>query len=300
MAAYALRRLLLALATWWLAGTLAFALLLLLPGDPVQAILGLEASPEARTALERSLGLDRPPLERYGLWLSGLPRLDLGESIRYGRPVLALAAERLPLTLALVLLGLGGALLLALPLALLFAALMGPGAGSSMLALGLSTVPAFFRVARAGALSLKAAPFVEAALALGATPTRVLLRHLLPNLLGPLLVQASLAFAAALLAEAALSYLGLGVQPPDPSLGRMPREAQSFPPFSPYPALVSGLALSLAVLGSTSWGTASGSCWTPGARPMARGSLGEGRRPTPPRLTPAGAAGTIGATKGGI
>uniref|UniRef100_A0A7C2C0B1 ABC transporter permease n=1 Tax=Thermus islandicus TaxID=540988 RepID=A0A7C2C0B1_9DEIN len=119
MAAYALRRLLLALATWWLAGTLAFALLLLLPGDPVQAILGLEASPEARAALERSLGLDRPPLERYGLWLSGLPRLDLGESIRYGRPVLALAAERLPLTLALVLLGLGGALLLALPLALL-------------------------------------------------------------------------------------------------------------------------------------------------------------------------------------
>uniref|UniRef100_A0A831XH39 ABC transporter permease subunit n=1 Tax=Thermus islandicus TaxID=540988 RepID=A0A831XH39_9DEIN len=249
MAAYALRRLLLALATWWLAGTLAFALLLLLPGDPVQAILGLEASPEARAALERSLGLDRPPLERYGLWLSGLPRLDLGESIRYGRPVLALAAERLPLTLALVLLGLGGALLLALPLALLFAALMGPGAGSSMLAVGLSTVPAFFRVARAGALSLKAAPFVEAALALGATPTRVLLRHLLPNLLGPLLVQASLAFAAALLAEAALSYLGLGVQPPDPSLGRMLREAQSFLPFSPYPALVSGLALSLAVLG---------------------------------------------------
>lgn len=137
----------------------------------------------------------------------------------------------------------------ALLLALLFAALMGPGAGSSMRAVGLAMVPAFFRVARAGALSLKAAPFVEAALALGATPTRVLLRHLLPNLLGPLLVQASLAFAAALLAEAALAYLGLGVQPPDPSLGRMLREAQSFLPLSPYPALVPGLALSLAVLG---------------------------------------------------
>jgi peptide/nickel transport system permease protein len=90
---------------------------------------------------------------------------------------------------------------------------------------------------------------VEAALALGATPGRVLVRHLLPNLLGPLLVQASLAFAAALLAEAALSYLGLGIQPPDPSLGRMLKEAQSFLPLSPYPALVPGLALSLAVLG---------------------------------------------------
>jgi peptide/nickel transport system permease protein len=134
-------------------------------------------------------------------------------------------------------------------LALLFAALMGPGALSGMLAVGLSLVPAFYRMARALTLGLKTAPFVEAALALGATPGRVLVRHLLPNLLGPLLVQASLAFAAALLAEAALSYLGLGIQPPDPSLGRMLKEAQSFLPLSPYPALVPGLALSLAVLG---------------------------------------------------
>jgi peptide/nickel transport system permease protein len=71
MAAYALRRLLLALATLWLAGSLAFLFLLLLPGDPVQAILGLEASPEARAALERSLGLNRPPP-------GALPRLGLG------------------------------------------------------------------------------------------------------------------------------------------------------------------------------------------------------------------------------
>ncbi|GAA6756409.1 MULTISPECIES: ABC transporter permease [Thermus] len=134
-------------------------------------------------------------------------------------------------------------------LALLFAALLGPGALSSMLAVGLSMVPAFFRLARAYALSLRSAPFVEAAVALGASRGRILLRHLLPNLLGPLLVQASLAFAAALLAEAALSYLGLGVQPPAPSLGRMLREAQSFLPLSPFPALVPGLALTLAVLG---------------------------------------------------
>ena len=134
-------------------------------------------------------------------------------------------------------------------LALLFAALLGPGALSGMLAVGLSLVPAFYRMARALTLNLKTAPFVEAALALGATPIRVLVRHLLPHLLGPLLVQASLAFAAALLAEAALSYLGLGIQPPDPSLGRMLKEAQSFLPLSPYPALVPGLALSLAVLG---------------------------------------------------
>ena len=134
-------------------------------------------------------------------------------------------------------------------LALLFAALLGPGALSGMLAVGLSLVPAFYRMARALTLSLKTAPFVEAAIALGATPIRVLVHHLLPHLLGPLLVQASLAFAAALLAEAALSYLGLGIQPPDPSLGRMLKEAQSFLSLSPYPALVPGLTLSLAVLG---------------------------------------------------
>lgn len=137
----------------------------------------------------------------------------------------------------------------ALLLALLFAAPLGPGVLSSMLAVGLSMIPAFYRVARAGTLSLRSTPFVEAALALGAPLKRILLHHLLPNLLSPLLVQASLAFAAALLAEAALSYLGLGVQPPEPSLGRMLREAQSFLPLSPWPALVPGLALSLAVLG---------------------------------------------------
>ncbi len=137
----------------------------------------------------------------------------------------------------------------ALLLALLFAALLGPGAVSAMLAVGLSMVPAFFRMARGGVLALKALPFVEAALALGAGPGRILLRHLLPHLAGPLLVQASLAWSAALLAEAALSYLGLGVQPPAPSYGRMLREAQGFLAFSPFPALVPGVALVLVVLG---------------------------------------------------
>lgn len=119
MTAYALRRFLLALSTLWLAGSLVFVLTLLLPGDPVQAILGLEASPEARAALERALGLDKSPMVRYADWLRGLLKGDLGESIRYVKPVRELLGERLPLTLALVLLGLSGAVLFALPLALL-------------------------------------------------------------------------------------------------------------------------------------------------------------------------------------
>lgn len=78
---------------------------------------------------------------------------------------------------------------------------------------------------------------------------RIMLRHVLPNILGPLVVQASLAFAASILAEAALSYLGLGTQPPTASWGRMLREAQSYQELSPWPVVWPGLAIGLAVLG---------------------------------------------------
>jgi peptide/nickel transport system permease protein len=118
-----------------------------------------------------------------------------------------------------------------------------------MVAIGLAAVPAFARVARAGVLAVKAQPYIEAARALGMNNLRIMLRHVLPNILGPLVVQASLAFAASILAEAALSYLGLGTQPPTASWGRMLREAQSYQELSPYPVLWPGIAIGLAVLG---------------------------------------------------
>ncbi|WP_027882284.1 ABC transporter permease [Meiothermus rufus] len=137
----------------------------------------------------------------------------------------------------------------ALLLALLLAAIFQPGVTTSMVAIGLAAVPAFARVARAGVLSVKALPYIEAARALGMGHGRIMLRHVLPNILGPLVVQASLAFAVAILAEAALSYLGLGTQPPNPSWGRMLREAQSYQELTPYPVVFPGLAIGLAVLG---------------------------------------------------
>ncbi|WP_105318153.1 ABC transporter permease [Thermus tenuipuniceus] len=144
MRSFLLRRVLLALATLWLASSLVFAFLLLLPGDPVQAILGLEASPAARQALERALGLDKPPWERYADWLTRTLRLDLGESIRYGKPVGELLGERIPLTLGLVFLGLGGALFLALPLALLALRFPLCDLALSGLMACLQSVPTFF------------------------------------------------------------------------------------------------------------------------------------------------------------
>ncbi|RIH88596.1 Glutathione transport system permease protein GsiD [Meiothermus luteus] len=137
----------------------------------------------------------------------------------------------------------------ALLLALLLAAVFSPGITTSMVAIGLAAVPAFARVARAGVLAVRNLPYVEAARALGMGGGRIVLRHILPNILGPLVVQASLAFAVAILAEAALSYLGLGTQPPDPSWGRMLREAQSYQELTPYPVVFPGLAIGLAVLG---------------------------------------------------
>ncbi|MDE2571201.1 MAG: ABC transporter permease [bacterium] len=144
----------------------------------------------------------------------------------------------------------------ALLLALLFAAIAQPGLISAMLAIGLAGVPIFARLARSSIYTLRALPFTEAARALGASPARVLLRHLVPNAVGPLIVQATQSLALAILAEAALSFLGLGVQPPFPSWGSMLREAQSFLPLSPWPAVWPGLAIALTVLGFTLLGDA--------------------------------------------
>jgi len=134
-------------------------------------------------------------------------------------------------------------------LALLGAAIVGPGWFSSMLAIGLANVPGFARMARASTLAVRQLEYVESARALGATQARILWRHLVPNILGPQLVLATVALATAILAEAALSYLGLGTQPPTASWGRMLREAQTFIALSPYPTLVPGLAIVITVLG---------------------------------------------------
>ena len=134
-------------------------------------------------------------------------------------------------------------------LALLLAAIYTPGTLTAMSAIGIATAPVFARLLRASVLELKHRDFVEAGRALGASQRRVLTRHILPNALSPIIVQASLSLAVAVLAEAALSFLGLGTPPRTPSWGNMLREAQGFLQLSPYPVLVPGLAIVLTVLG---------------------------------------------------
>jgi len=142
----------------------------------------------------------------------------------------------------------------ALLLALLFAAAFGPGAIGAMIAVGIWAIPVFARLARAGTLAVKSLPYIEASQALGGSHTRIMLRHIFPNVLGPLIVQASLIMAIAILIEAALSYLGLGIQPPTASWGRMLRDAQGFLHFSPYPTIFPGLAIVFTVLGFNLFG----------------------------------------------
>jgi peptide/nickel transport system permease protein len=133
--------------------------------------------------------------------------------------------------------------------ALLVTAVFGPGVLISMVAVGLAYVPVFARLTRANVLALRAQEFVTAARALGARDGAILCRHVLPNTVSPLIVQATISFPLAILAEAALSYLGLGTQPPHPSWGLMLREAQSFLQLSPWYAVFPGAAIALAVLG---------------------------------------------------
>jgi peptide/nickel transport system permease protein len=137
----------------------------------------------------------------------------------------------------------------ALLTAIMLTALNGPGLAVSVTAIGLFNLPVFARITRGAARSVWAREFVLAARVAGRTRWQISLAHVLPNIGGALIVQATLQFAGAILAEAALSYLGLGTQPPQPSWGRMLNEAQSMLFQAPWLAVWPGLAIALSVLG---------------------------------------------------
>ncbi len=133
-------------------------------------------------------------------------------------------------------------------LAIALAAFLGPALSNAMIAIGVSAAPIFVRVARGATMDAATNEYVEAARALGNPPWRVAVRHVLPNIVPPVLVQATLAIATAIIAEASLSFLGLGQQPPAPSWGSMLNSAQRFLTQAPWLAIFPGLAIFLAVL----------------------------------------------------
>jgi len=133
--------------------------------------------------------------------------------------------------------------------AILITSILGPGIVNSMIAIGIFNIPIFARLTRATSLSLWERDFVTSARAIGRTPFGIIRDYILPNIVSPLIVQATVQFAIAILAEAGLSYLGLGTQPPHASWGRMLNEAQTFMATSAWLAIFPGCAIALAVLG---------------------------------------------------
>ena len=134
-------------------------------------------------------------------------------------------------------------------LAITVMAILGRGVENAMIAIAIVYAPIFARVTRGAVISVRDREFVTAARALGQGHSRVMFKHVLPNALGPIIVQTSLSLAFAILAEAALSFFGLGTQPPDPSWGRMLSEGRGFLGQAPWMGIFPGLAIMLSVLG---------------------------------------------------
>lgn len=142
--------------------------------------------------------------------------------------------------------------LLAIPfliLAIALAAFLGPSLMNAMVAIGVSAAPKFIRLTRGQVLSVKNEDFVQSARALGASDTRIIVMHVLPNVMPPLIVQATITIATAIIAEASLSFLGLGLQPPNPSWGSMLNTAKNFMTQAPWMSIFPGSAIFLVVLG---------------------------------------------------
>jgi peptide/nickel transport system permease protein len=134
-------------------------------------------------------------------------------------------------------------------LAIALAAFLGPSLTNAMAAIGISAMPRFVRLTRGQAITVKAEEYVEGARAIGLGHARIIVRYILPNVLPPIIVQASLTIATAIIAEASLSFLGLGQLPPAPSWGSMLNTAKDFVSQAPWMSIFPGIAIFLAVLG---------------------------------------------------
>jgi peptide/nickel transport system permease protein len=134
-------------------------------------------------------------------------------------------------------------------LAIALAAALGPSEVNAILALSIAYAPRTARVMRAGVMVVREFPFVEGARAIGSSPARVLLRHILPNAMAPLVVQQTYVFALAILAEAVLSFLGVGPPPPTPTLGGIIAEGRDYIQEAPWISLVPGVGIMMVVLG---------------------------------------------------
>ncbi|WP_375174430.1 ABC transporter permease [Pseudooceanicola sp.] len=175
----------------------------------------------------------------------------VGIGLLFGVPLGLWAAARKGTLLDEVIMR-GNDLVFAFPsliIAILITAIFGPSALNAIIAIGIFNIPVFARLTRSGALTLWQRDYILAARVAGKGAARISVEHILPNVTNLLIVQGTIQFSLGILAEAGLSYVGLGVQPPTPSWGRMLAESQTMISFAPHMALFPGLAILLTVLG---------------------------------------------------
>ena len=223
------------------------------PYDPIGMDVAMRLNPPSWQHL---LGTDAYGRDVLSMIMAGarnslfVALIAVGLGLAAGVPLGLLAAARGGGVDELVMRG--NDLIFAFPsllLAVMITAILGPGAVNAMVAIGIFNIPIFARVARGAALSIWTRDYILAARTAGKGLFRISLEHVLPNLASVLVVQATIQFALAIVAEAGLSYVGLGVQPPAPSWGRMLSEAQTLIGQAPWLALFPGLAIVLTVLG---------------------------------------------------
>jgi peptide/nickel transport system permease protein len=242
---------------------LAFGLLALLapvvaPYGPTDADLERRLQPPSR---QHWLGMDQQGRDLFSRIVYGgrvslvIGVIAVGVAAGVGIPIGALSGFRGG-WLGQVLMGLVDVLLSfpAILVAIVIVALAGPGLRNAMLAIGIAQMPAYARLMRAEVLRLRAEVFVEAARAIGLPEGRILLRHILPNAAGPLIVQSTLNLAGAILSAAYLGFLGLGAQPPTPEWGAMLADGRTYLRTAPHVAIYPGVAVMLVVLGFNLFG----------------------------------------------
>jgi len=226
---------------------------LLAPYDPTQQdTRSLLQGPSAAHLLGTDeLGRDTLSRAIYGTQVSlQVGIIAVGISLLVGGGLGLVAGYLRGMTDAVIMRVMDG--LLAFPtlvLALAITAMLGPSLNNAMIAIGVTGVPLFARLVRGQVLAVRGLDYIQAAQSLGAEHGRIMVRHILPNILAPIVVQASLNMPAAILAEAGLSFLGLGIQPPTPSWGAMLNTAKGYLQRSVWTAIVPGTAIFVAVLG---------------------------------------------------
>lgn len=233
--------------------SMALLSLLWTPHDPVQAFPADRLQP---SSLSHLMGTDRYGRDLFSQIMAG-SRITLFVGLiavavagLVGTPLGILAGMRRGWAESFIMRG--ADLMLAFPallLAIVSGAVFGASTTSAMIAIGVAGIPGFARVARAGTLQVMSRDFIAASRSSGVSGPVIAVRHVLPNISSILIVQASVAFALAILAEAALSFLGLGTAPPDPSWGRMLQSAQASIGVTPMLAVWPGAAIAVTVLG---------------------------------------------------